>query len=151
MKKLSVQMFVLMLLCFAFFIETRAQVVSVAVKQEIRKQLSCERSQQEIESVKLGPGKDGFMGTCNGGGEAVLYEKSGRGIKKVLESSTQMNGSMQLGKKVYLGYYEVIVEAHGAAYFNAETFRWNGARYVSNRCEMCDVTSQGDLRNCRPC
>lgn len=79
--------------------ETNAQAVPSSVKREIGRQLSCETRNKDISSVKLGPGKSGYSGQCAGGGEAVLYEKTQRGITKIFEDSTQMNGSMSLGKK----------------------------------------------------
>lgn len=131
--------------------DATAQSVPASVKREIGRQLSCDQGNRDISAVKLGPVKRGYSGQCAGGGEAVLYEKTAVGITKIFEDSTQMNGSMFLGKKAYRGYYEVNIEGHGARYFAVTTYRWNGTSFGRNRCEECDLDSNGNSRNCRPC
>ncbi len=141
--------FVLAILIFVSL--SHAQSVPASVKREIAKQLSCDQANKEISAVKLGPAKRGYSGQCGGGGEAVLYEKTASGITKIFEDSTQMNGSMFLGKNAYRGYYEVNIEGHGSRYFAVTTYRWNGSSFARNRCEECDLDANGNSKNCRPC
>ena len=131
--------------------KSHAQTVPASVKREIGKKLSCDQANKDIAAVKLGPAKRGYSGQCGGGGEAVLYEKTARGMTKIFEDSTQMNGSMSLGNKAFRGYYEVNIEGHGAHYFAVTTYRWNGSNFVRNRCEECDLDSNANSSNCRPC
>lgn len=131
--------------------EMNAQSIPASVKREIGSQLSCEERNKDIVATKIGPAKNGYVAQCGGGGEAVVFEKTPQGIKKIFESETQMNGSIGLGKKAYLGYYEIYVEAHGSWYWYESTYRWNGNRFVMNRSRSreCEITPQGELRNCK--
>lgn len=151
MRKIILCLSLLMLFAFEFVEETPAQSVPQSVKREISKQLSCKIANMDISSVKIGSGKSGYIGKCNDAYIVFLYEKTARGIKKLYEGESQMNGSISLGKKAYRGYYEVINEMHGLAYLGVETFRWNGSRFVSHKCESCDIDSRGKIKNCKPC
>lgn len=104
----------------------------------------------DIISVRLGPGKNGYIGQCTLGGNAFIWEKTKSGIKRIFTSERQMNGGISLTKKIHNGFYEVYWEAHGAAYLHDTTYRWNGNQFVRFKGRSCDVNSNGKLVNCKP-
>lgn len=136
MKKVSIAAVLLVLFVDVFASVSNAQVPA-SVKKEIlaylKKQHMCQGQyvKFDVESVKVGPNKSGFIGSCRyGGGISVLYEKTSRGIRELLEVEVGMNGGFAPTNKVNKGYYDMSHWESGGGEVGEEVYRWNGSRYV---------------------
>lgn len=131
----------LMLLMFSLSPVGNSQVVSSAVKNEIvgllkRHDKLCENENVTIsvESVKLGPRRSGYIGSCKrGGGPSVLFEKTPNGLKKLLAVDTGMNGYFYPEKRVTKGYYDMSHSERSGEEIYVTTYRWNGSSYVAQK------------------
>ena len=123
--------FVLMFVSFA-----QAQKVPKAIEAQIQKELDCDDSELSVSSVKIGSSKLGYQGYCDSSYQAYFYEKTGNGIKKIFDGTYSMNGQVGFTKKVYNGYYEILMGGSAGPYLTiSETYRWNGSRYIRYKCE----------------
>lgn len=143
MMKMAIPVTLLMLFVATFPFASKAQSVPPSVRQEIlgylKKQQACkgEYVQFEVEGVKVGPRKSGFIGSCRyGGGISVLYEKMPRGIRKLLEVEVAMNGEFGPSDKVNRGYYDMGVLERSGGEMYGTTYRWNGSRYVLHKSDL---------------
>ena len=120
--------FVLMFASFA-----HPQKVTKAIKAQIQKDLDCNDSEFGVSSVKIGPSKFGYEGSC--GYQTNVYEKTGNGIRKIFEAEYGGNGGMGFSKRVYKGYYEIdVYGSMGPQIKISETYRYNGNKYVRYKC-----------------
>jgi hypothetical protein len=140
MTKMAIPLTLLVLYVITSPPVSKAQSVPAPVRQEVlgylKKQQACkgEYVQFEVESVKVGPRKSGFIGSCRyGGGISVLYEKTPRGIRKLLEVEVAMNGEFGPSDKVNGGYYDMGVLGRSGGEMYGTTYRWNGSRYVLHK------------------
>lgn len=143
MKKLVISAISLMLFVVTFCPVSNAQGVPSSVKQEIlaylKKQQDCKSQylQFDVKSVKIGPRKSGFIGSCRyGGGISVLYEKTSRGIRKLLEVEVAMNGGFSPSDKVNKGYYDMSVWGSSRGEIYGMTYLWNESRYVLHKSDL---------------
>lgn len=119
---------------FAFASFAQAQKVPKAIKAQVQKDLGCDNSDFRVSSVKTGPSKFGYEGSCDEYGTNV-YEKTSNGIKKIFEGEYGMRGGMGFSKKVYNGYYEIdMFDSSGPFLKISETYRYNGNKYVRYKC-----------------
>lgn len=137
MKRLGLSMASIVLLAFTVAPARGAQDVPPAAKKEIvaylKSQQDCkgEYVQFEVNGVKLGPGRTGFIGSCSyGGGIKVVYEKAPRGLVRLLQVSVPMNFDMFVSDTQHKGYYDLIVQGGSGGELKVENYRWNGRRYV---------------------
>jgi hypothetical protein len=133
----------LMLFTITFGLVSNAQTVPASVKKEIlaylKKQEDCKSQyvQFRVESVKLGPKKSGFIGSCRyGGGISVVYEKTSSGLVKLLQVWVQMNGDIMLTDKANKGYYDISVYGSSGGEVYGTAYRWNGKRYYEYKSNL---------------
>ena len=119
------------ILMFASF--AQAQKVPKAIEAQIQKELDCDDSELSVSSVKIGPSKYGYEGSCDY--PTNVYEKTGNGIRKIFEGEYGMRGGMGFSKKVYNGYYEIdMFDSVGPYLKISETYRYDGSKYVRYKC-----------------
>ena len=102
-------------LAFASF--AQAQKVPKTIKSQIQKDLGCDDSEFRVTTVKTGPSKLAYEGSCDEYGTNV-YEKTSDGIRKIFEAEYGGNGGMGFSKRVYKGYYEIDVYGSMGPYGN---------------------------------
>lgn len=136
MKKLIISASFLVLFGFGLTSEVSAQTVPALIKKEIlsylKKRPDCngEFVTVTVESVKIGPRKIGYIGSCrHGGGPSILYEKTSSGLRKLLEVDVGMNGGFEPSETVSKGYYDMSQYESGGGEVCGTTYRWNGSRY----------------------
>lgn len=111
----------------------RSQIIALMKQQEPD---ACNNASVtvEAESVKIGPGKFGFIGSCSyGGGPRILFLKVGAGFKKLLSIDIGMNGGFGLEKAATKGFFNVRHYERSGNEFEETIYRWNGTRYVAGR------------------
>ena len=126
---------------FIFPSVVNGQAVPSVVKKEIISLLKqhdtlCENENATIsvESVKVGPRKSGYIGSCKyGGGPSVLFEKTANGFRKLLAVDTGMNGYFYPGKGVSKGYYDMSHSERSGEEVYVTNYRWNGSSYVAQK------------------
>src|SRR6266498_3029528 len=86
------------LLLLIFCAPSAAQVVPPSTQRQIVAELKTQRAcsseytQFNVYGVKVGPNKNGFVGSClYGGGIYVVYENRPRGLSKLFQVSVPMN------------------------------------------------------------
>ena len=129
------------LLVCIFSSVVNGQAVSSGIKKEIISRLKshdtlCENENATIsvESVKVGPRKSGYIGSCKyGGGPSVLFEETTHGLRKLLAVDTGMNGYFYPGKGVNKGYYDMSHSERSGEEVYVTTYRWNGSSYVAQK------------------
>lgn len=137
--KLAISIVASMLFVFIFSSVVNGQAVPSAVKKEVISLLKKHDTLREnenvtisVESVKVGPRKSGYIGSCKyGGGPSVLFEKSPTGLRKLLAVDTGMNGYVYAGKGVSKGYYDMSHSERSGEEVYVTTYRWNGSSYVA--------------------
>jgi hypothetical protein len=106
-----------------------AQVEKEEVIAALKKQGDCteQGTNFSVERVNIGPGKLGFIGTCDG--VSYVFEKTSRGLIRLFQADTGMSGGLLLSKKVNLGYYNITVYTTGGGKAYNTNYQWNGRSY----------------------
>jgi hypothetical protein len=140
MKKSVISLTFVLLLLIAFSPISNAQEVPASVNNEIlgylRKQPECQGQyvQFDVHNAKIGPRKSGFIGSCTrGGGIYVFYDKTTRGLVKLLQVDLPMNFETLIGDTAHNGYYDIICQGGSGGNLRVRNYRWNGTRYVKDR------------------
>ena len=123
----------------------------------LRNQKDCKSKYSKfgVDSVKVGPEKDGYIGYCKyGGGITVVYENTLSGLVRLLQVEEQMNSDHFMDKSESMGYYDFIVNASTGGKIYSTIYRWNGTRYIEVDEKQSQLSSNvqvqsSDLKNLR--
>lgn len=125
--------------CFVLIPAICCGQVSPSIESQITSDLRanehCDHGQTPInvEQVRIGKGKVGFLGTCNpGGGVSIVYEQTPEGLRRLLTVERQMNDDFFPGETIINGYFEMILVARSGSEAFSQHYWWNGERYVES-------------------